>query len=70
MGMAEETREATHALAAQFNELCKKYTGPIMPCALACLTYELFNSEHGQMAQNMYEKTLEHLYQEENNGNS
>ena len=64
----ERTKEASKELSEAFNVIAKKYQGPIMPAALAIMTYDLFLSENGKIAQNLYERTMAILIQGEDNG--
>jgi hypothetical protein len=64
----ERTTAASKELSEAFNVIAKKYQGPIMPAALAIMTYDLFLSENGKIAQNLYERTMAILIQGEDNG--
>jgi hypothetical protein len=59
----ERMTAASKELAVAFNKIAKKYHGPIMPAALAIMTYNLFQSDDGKVAQDWYERTMAILIQ-------
>jgi hypothetical protein len=64
----KKTQEATLALARAFNILAKDFDGPIMPCALALITYDLFKGENGAKAKKWYDRTMDTLIAGNENG--